>query len=92
MRWLLVSILNTDQNIVNKGRSYKQRRKYLLRKEKEKKISDEARDKECLESIPSLMNEIMLKYEKIFRLEEDQSIFKDLFDKGVIDGERNALK
>ena len=99
LRWLLVCSLNTDQNIVNKGRSHKLLRKYLLRKEKEQKIFDEARDKECIESIPSLMNEIndlkneiMLKDEEIFRLEEDQSILKNLFDKGVIDGEGNVLK
>ena len=28
----------------------------------------------------------------IFRLEEDQSILIDFFDKGVIDGEGNVLK
>ena len=44
--------------VVNKGRSQRLLRKYLLRKEKEVKAAEAARDKEDRESIPSFIKEI----------------------------------
>ena len=97
-QWLQVSSMSAYHSIVNKGRSHKLLRKYLLRKEKEKKISDAEIVKQDLDSIPNLMNEItdlkneiMLRDAQIDRLEEDRTILKDLFEKGVIDEEGNLL-
>ena len=85
--------------VVNKGRSHRLLRKSLLRKEKEVKAAEAAREKEDREFIPSLMNEIndlknefMQRDVEIDSFETNRLILKDLFDKGIIDGEGNALK
>ena len=70
-----------------------------MRKEKEVKAAEAAKEKEDRESIPSLMNEIddlknelMQRDAEIDSFEANRLILKDLFDKGIIDGEWNVLK
>ena len=70
-----------------------------MRKEKEAKDAEAASMKENAESIPSLVNEIedlkneiLLRDAEIDRFEKERLILKNLYDKGIIDGEGNVLQ
>ena len=70
-----------------------------MRKEKKAKDAEAERMKENAESILSLVNEIedlkneiLLRDAEIDRFEEERLILKNLYDKGIIDGEGNVLQ
>ena len=70
-----------------------------MRKEKEAKDAEAENMKENAESIPSLANEIedlkneiLLRDAEIDRFEKERLILKNLYDKGIIDGEGNVLQ
>ena len=70
-----------------------------MRKEKEAKDAEAESMKENAESIPFLVNEIedlkneiLLKDAEINRFEIERLILKNLYDKGIIDGEGNVLQ
>ena len=98
---MVSQVININPNlyIVQKGRSHQLLRKIIVKREKDQKEQEGKHQKELLESLPhlkeeisNLKDEIASKDKNLDRFNQDAGILEELYRKGVIDENGNLIE